>query len=133
MSFIGNRASTEDEIMFSQDHGSVVFSRQNGEELLEQNTTELTSLTEDNHSELQSSGVSVWNVSEVPVKSKKINQRIWTVILSAIVACIPFLLVGSTLGFPSGVLLDLADMEERPDFNLSTQLADVFGVRNFIT
>ena len=130
MSFIGNRASTGDidEVRFSQGHGSVLFSKQNNE-LLEENTTELTSLTEGNHSEIQSSNSE--EVSEVPVKA---NQRIWTVILSAIVACIPFLLVGSTLGFPSGVLLDLADkMEERPDLNLSTQLADVFGVRNFTT
>ena len=66
--------------------------------------------------------------SEVAVKPKKVRQRLWTVVLSAIVACIPFLLVGCTLGFPSGALLDLTDLEDRPDYKLSRELADLFGV-----
>lgn len=66
---------------------------------------------------------------EVTVKPKKVRQRVWTVVLSAIVACIPFLLVGCTLGFPSGALLDLTDLEDRPDYKLSRELADLFGVR----
>ena len=45
--------------------------------------------------------------------------------LSVTVACIPFLLAGCTLGFPSGALLDL---EERTDLKLTRQQADLFGV-----
>lgn len=63
-------------------------------------------------------------------RTKEVRQRYWTVILSAIVACIPFLLVGCTLGFPSGALLDLTDLEARPDYKLSRELEDIFGVRN---
>ena len=67
-------------------------------------------------------------IKEVNVKSKKVRQRIWTTVLSAIVACIPFLLVGCTLGFPSGALLDLTDLEERTEFKLTREQADLFGV-----
>ncbi len=66
--------------------------------------------------------------AEGSVKTKKVRQRLWTVMLSVVVACIPFLLAGCTLGFPSGALLDLTDLEERTDFKLTRQQADLFGV-----
>ena len=92
-----------------------------GDECPDINKTEGTELSQRNeHKEVD---------SEIAVKPKKVRQRLWTVILSAIVACIPFLLVGSTLGFPSGALLDLTDLEDRPDYKLSRELADLFGVR----
>jgi len=62
-------------------------------------------------------------------KVKKVRQRLWTTILSTIVACIPFLLIGCTLGFPSGALLDLTDLEPREEFKLTREQADLFGVR----
>ncbi len=63
-----------------------------------------------------------------PKWKKKVRQRLWTTVLSAIVACIPFLLVGCTLGFPSGALLDLTDLEERLEYKLTREQADLFGV-----
>ncbi len=63
-----------------------------------------------------------------PKLKKKVRQRLWTTVLSAIVACIPFLLVGCTLGFPSGALLDLTDLEERLEYKLTREQADLFGV-----
>ena len=72
------------------------------------------------------------NINKVTVKPKKVRQRLWTTVLSAIVACIPFLLVGCTLGFPSGALLDLTDLEERTDFKLTREQADLFGVRQSV-
>ncbi len=62
------------------------------------------------------------------IKPKKVRQRLWTLVLSVVVACIPFLLAGCTLGFPSGALLDLTDLEERTEFKLTRQQADLFGV-----
>ncbi len=66
------------------------------------------------------------------VSDKSARQRVWTTVLSAIVACIPFLLVGCTLGFPSGALLDLTDLEQREEFKLTREQADLFGVRTVL-
>lgn len=66
---------------------------------------------------------------QVDVKVNKATpQRLWTTILSAIIAGIPFLLVGCTLGFPSGALLDLTHLETRQEFKLTREQADLFGV-----
>lgn len=48
------------------------------------------------------------------------------------IASLPALLVGCTLAFPSIALLDLSELEERPDYRLSTLLSDVFGVRDMV-
>ena len=46
-----------------------------------------------------------------------------------LVASVPALLVGCTVGFPSAALLDLQQLETRPQFKLDTVLSDVFAVR----
>ena len=56
------------------------------------------------------------------------RERLWTTVLFVNIASLPALLVGCTLAFPSIALLDLSELEERPDFRLSTLLSDVFGV-----
>lgn len=56
------------------------------------------------------------------------RERKWTTALFVVISSIPALLVGCTLGFPSAALLDLTELEERPDFILNTVLSDVFGV-----
>lgn len=86
---------------------------------------ELGNVISDNETEHKQEEVN----TDVKVKPKKVRQRRWTVLLSTIVACIPFVLAGCTLGFPSGALLDLINLEDRPGYKLSTELADVFGVR----
>ena len=69
------------------------------------------------------------SIKEVTVNSKKVRgQRLWTTVLSTIVACMPFLLAGCTLGFPSGAILDLTDLEKRTEFKLTREQADLFGV-----
>ena len=60
------------------------------------------------------------------------RERLWTTVLFVTIASLPALLVGCTLAFPSIALLDLSELEERPDFRLSTLLSDVFGVRTKI-
>ncbi len=64
----------------------------------------------------------------VAKNERRVRQRVWSTVLSAIVACIPFLLVGCTLGFPSGALLDLTELEPREQFKLTREQADLFGV-----
>lgn len=61
----------------------------------------------------------------------KVTVRYWSTILSATVASIPALLVGCTLAFPSGALLDLVGLEERSDFKFDRALSNVFGVSEF--
>lgn len=68
------------------------------------------------------------NDAGVAKKPNKVRKRRWTVVLSAVVACIPFILVGCTLGFPSGALLDLTDLEDRQEYKLTREQADLFGV-----
>ena len=46
-----------------------------------------------------------------------------------LVASVPAMLVGCTVGFPSAALLDLQQLETRPQFKLDTVLSDVFAVR----
>ena len=65
------------------------------------------------------------------LQPKRVHQRLWSIFLSAFVASLPALLVGCTLGFPSGALLDLVDLEDRPDFKFDTILSDVFGVSDY--
>ena len=60
--------------------------------------------------------------------------RVWSTCLSTIVACIPALLVGYTIAFPSSAVLVLMDgwKEGRlpgKDYQFSTELSSVFGVR----
>ena len=84
---------------------------------------------------------STWSNNQVPasvnqsttmqqVDIKPSRQRVWTVLLSTVVACLPGLLGGCALAFPSGALLDLTDLEPRPDYKFDTTLSDVFGVIN---
>ncbi len=56
------------------------------------------------------------------------RERVWTVFVSSIVVSLPALLVGCTLAFPSGALLDLTDLEPRKDFKFDNVLSDIFGV-----
>ena len=58
------------------------------------------------------------------------RERLWTTVLFVTIASLPALLVGCTLAFPSIALLDLSELEERPDHRLGTLLSDVFGVRD---
>ena len=69
--------------------------------------------------------------ASVPIKPKY-KERVWVTLLLASVASIPALLVGCTLGFPSAALLDLKDLEERPEFKFNSLLSDVFGVCCFV-
>ena len=82
---------------------------------------------------------STWSSSQVPAPvnqstttrqrdTKSSRQRIWTVLLSTVVACLPGLVAGCVLAFPSGALLDLTHLEPRPDYKFDTTLSDVFGV-----
>ena len=61
------------------------------------------------------------------VDIKLSRQRVWAVFVSAIIASLPALLVGCTLGFPSGALLDLTDLEPRPEYKFNSVLSDIFG------
>ncbi len=79
---------------------------------------------------------SLWS-NEVPSPMDKsgstqitsaIRERIWAVFVSAAISSLPALLVGCTLAFPSGALLDLTDLEPRKDFKFDSVLSDVFGV-----
>lgn len=45
-----------------------------------------------------------------------------------LVASVPALLVGCTVGFPSAALLDLQQLEARPEYKFDTVLSDVFAV-----
>ena len=98
-------------------------------------STEKTELSEENLSSVRND--SKWG-SQTPsnivsskstqLQPKQVRQRLWATFLSAVVASLPALLVGCTLGFPSGALLDLIDLEDRPDFKFNSILSDVFGV-----
>ena len=59
-------------------------------------------------------------------ETKPQRDRLWTTAISCIVATIPALLIGCTLGFPSVALFDLRALP--PEFELSTALLDVFIV-----
>ena len=50
------------------------------------------------------------------------------VVFFIIVASIPALLVGCIVGFPSAALLDLQELEIRPQYKFGTALSDVFAV-----
>ena len=68
--------------------------------------------------------------TQVQPKLGRGRERLWTTVLFVTIASLPALLVGCTLAFPSIALLDLSELEERPDYKLSTLLSDVFGVRD---
>ena len=53
-------------------------------------------------------------------------------IVFIIVASIPALLVGCTVGFPSAALLDLQELETNPQYKFDTVLSDVFAVNESI-
>ena len=76
--------------------------------------------------------VSVTKSTNTQVELKASRQRVWTVFMSAVIVSLPALLVGCTLSFSSGALLDLTDLEPRPDYKFDTTLSDVFGVCCFI-
>ena len=60
------------------------------------------------------------------------RERVWSTAVSAIVASIPALLLGYTLGFPSSALLDLTEDDAglREDYQLTLLLSDLFAVSN---
>lgn len=58
------------------------------------------------------------------------DERIWCAVLSVMVASIPALLFGCTLGFPSPVLLSLMELD-RQEFRFDTFLSDLFSVSNY--
>ena len=49
-------------------------------------------------------------------------------VIFILVASVPALLVGCTVGFPSAALLDLQELETRPQYKFDTVLSDVFAV-----
>lgn len=55
------------------------------------------------------------------------NERIWAAVLSVVVASVPALLFGCTLGFPSPVLLELMEPDKQ-EFRFDTLLSDLFSV-----
>ena len=60
------------------------------------------------------------------------NERVFMTFLLLMITSIPALLVGCTLGFPSAALLDLQELEKRPNYKLDIMLSDVFGVRSLL-
>ena len=62
------------------------------------------------------------------VDLKPAHQRVWSVFVSSVVACLPALLGGCTLGFSSAALLDLTELEPRSEFIFNTVQSDIFGV-----
>ena len=70
--------------------------------------------------------------TQVQPKLGRGRERLWTTVLFVTIASLPALLVGCTLAFPSIALLDLSELEERPEYRLSTLLSDVFGVRDMV-
>ena len=75
--------------------------------------------------------VSVVNgVKTVEESSRKEHQdRVWATAVSCIIASIPALLTGCTLGFPSVALFDLRALP--PEFELSTILLNLFTVSDY--
>lgn len=55
------------------------------------------------------------------------DERVWATVLSVIVASLPALLFGCTLGFPSPVLLDLMELDQQ-EYQFDTLLSDLFSV-----
>ena len=53
--------------------------------------------------------------------------RVWAPLLSVVVASLPALLFGCTLGFPSPVLLNLMELD-REELRFGTLLSDLFSV-----
>ena len=70
-------------------------------------------------------------------RRRRPRERLWTTTLASLVAAVPALLVGYTLGFASSALLDLtgdAAAGIPRDYVFSSAVADVFAVsysRNF--
>ena len=56
---------------------------------------------------------------------KQQRERVWAVSMFAVIAAIPALLVGCTLGFPSSAVFDLRSLPSAYRFN--TALLDLFG------
>ena len=59
------------------------------------------------------------------------EERVWSPVLSVMVASLPALLFGCTLGFPSPVLLDLMKLDQEK-FRFDTLLSDLFSVSYWI-
>lgn len=55
------------------------------------------------------------------------KERVWAPLLSVMVASLPALLFGCTLGFPSPVLLQLMELD-REEIRFDTLLSDLFSV-----
>ena len=55
------------------------------------------------------------------------EERIWATVLSVMIASLPALLFGCTLGFPSPVLLDLMELDQQ-EYRFDTLLSDLFSV-----
>ena len=55
------------------------------------------------------------------------EERVWAPLLSVMVASLPALLFGCTLGFPSPVLLNLMELD-REEIRFGTVLSDLFSV-----
>ena len=55
------------------------------------------------------------------------EERVWAPLLSVMVASLPALLFGCTLGFPSPVLLNLMELD-REEIRFGTFLSDLFSV-----
>ena len=55
------------------------------------------------------------------------EERVWAPLLSVMVASLPALLFGCTLGFPSPVLLNLMELD-REEIRFDTLLSDLFSV-----
>ena len=86
--------------------------------------TELTSVSTDVKPEEQK--------SEKEIKKKPQQRgRIWATAISCLIASIPALLTGCSLGFPSVSLFDLRALP--PEFELSTVLLDIYAVSEIFT
>ena len=66
------------------------------------------------------------NLTLLQKGTTRTRERLWSTTVSALIAVIPALLVGFTLGYPSPALLDLGDLSE--DYRFNTLLSDLFGV-----
>jgi hypothetical protein len=77
---------------------------------------------------------SVHHYSPILFQSAKVNnnycglQLPLITVIFILVASTPALLVGCTVGFPSAALLDLQELETRPQYKFGTVLSDVFAV-----
>ena len=92
--------------------------------------TERSSLLGSKHSEKSQPLVSNYDEVRITVGSPRQKCRsLFTTFVIIIVACVPALLVGCTLGFPSAALLDLRENESRMKYKFNTVMSDIFGVR----